>query len=325
MLRSVVGDGRDKSKALEVGRYHFVVQDKETYVILDAAPSGDWTKGEELRLLSADAYASVTSPANLKMVPEKYLAFQGKKMRFYGPNGEVCRGQVVSLEVMSRVRPHFGTVNYWNRKEAPRPSKKVVTREAWRLGDIGRVLVGRVIPMAGNDCRSASWARDAALDAPKLLESQRVEPELVVKALRKFEKLKGYKDIQASYVKEVPLPRPVKWHKYGDASPTISALKSADGVHQFISIAVKAGDPCALQFDTEFWAMWRVIGVGKRQRLQLISDEVHPGALFVPRGGADVDQDGRYEFFGNDALVQPAGAVVRESLSVSVPSLDCGC
>ncbi|MCO4762322.1 MAG: nuclear transport factor 2 family protein [Myxococcales bacterium] len=324
MLSSTVDNSGPKPKPLGPEQFGFVVHDGGVYLVLDSKPKREWADGKRLRLLQAGGYASVTSPAHTKKLPEGLKAWRGKKVVLYGPAGEVCRGQAVALSVMSRVHPHFGTVEYWRGDLKAKPDGATIAREAWRLGDSGRLLVARVMPLPGSDCRGASWGRSAELDAPVTTQRTTVDPVVAAVALRDFEKLKGFKLLQKAYVAEVQLPRALTWNKYKGAVPRVSMLANQDGTQRFVSVAVSAGDSCG-DFLGELWAIWRVIGEGRATRLQLLTDDTAPGRMFVPRAAADVDGDGSYEFIGVDALQQPAGPILHESDSIEVPSLDCPC
>lgn len=324
MLRSIVDKSGPKAKALKGDSFGFVLHDNGPYLVLHTQPKREWADGKRLRLLQAGSYASVTSPAKTDKLPAELTAWQSRKVVLYGPQGEVCRGQAVALSVMARVRPHFGTVNYWRGDLDAKPDGATVAREAWRLGDTGRLLVARVLPMKGSDCRGAIWGRSAEEKVPTLATPVAVDPFVAAKAMAALTKLKGFALIQKEYVAEVPLPRALTWHKFKGASAKVAMLATADGMHRFIGVGVAAGDGCG-EFQGDLWAMWRVIGEGKKSRLQLLTDETAPGRVFMPRAGADMDGDGRFEFMSVDGLLQPAGPVLRSTLSVEVPSLDCPC
>ncbi len=324
MLGSEVKRGGPKAAVIDSRDFGFVLHDDGPYMVLHTAPDKSWAKGKQLRLLQAGSYASVTSPAVVGKLPEALRSWRGRTVQLYGAKGRVCRGQVVGLHVMSRVRPHGATVSYWRGDEKSRPDGGSIAREAWRLGDTGRVLVGKVMPLQGNDCRGALWSRDAERDAPQLAVPVAVDPPIAARAVAALRKLRSYKTLQKAYVSEVPLPRALEWDRYKAAAPTVSFLANSDGTRRFVSVSVRAGDGCG-DFYGELWAIWRIVGEGPKARLQLLTDDAVPGRVFIPRAAADVDGDGRMEFIGSDGLLQPTGPILRESLSVETPSLECPC
>ncbi len=324
MLQSVVDNSGPKASAIGAEHFGFVVQDGGFYLVLNTRPKRDWADGKRLRLLQAGSYASVTSPAKLDKIPATLTAWRGRKVALYGPQGEVCRGQAVALAIMARVRPHFGTVQYWRGDLDAKPDGATVAREAWRLGDTGRLLVARLLPMPGHDCRAATWGRSAEETPPKVAAPIAMEPIVAARAMAELKKLKGFELVQQAFVAEVPLPRALTWDAIKGASVKVTMLGTTDASARFVSVAISAGDGCG-DFQGDFWAIWRVVGEGKTARLQLLTDDTAPGRLFVPRSASDMDADGRYEFLGSDALLQPAGPILRHTESIEVPSLDCPC
>ena len=226
---------------------------------------------------------------------------------------------------MTRVRPHFGTIAYWKGEEGGKPlPRSQIAKEAWQLGDAGRLLVGRIEPVKANDCRGALWAHDAEAPEPAIIGPAKGSPILMKTAQIAFRKLKGYGEIQKSYIELTTLPRPQFWDKFDGGTLKISVLSSEGAKQRFIAVAAQAGGGCG-DFIGEYWAIWRVLGEDDKARLVLMTDDRAPGRYFVPRTAVDLDGDGAPEFIGTDAVLQPAGPVLRETDGIEVPNLDCPC
>ncbi len=325
MLRSEVASGESSHKPLSKDAFGFVVFAAEaSWVVLDTRPKSKWATGAP-KLLSIQPYAVSLRDVDMKAVPKQASRMVNREMRLFGATGQICRGHIDKLALLSRVRPHFGTVNYWKGDEGgkPLPSAKIA-KEAWDLGDAGRLLVGRIKPVKANECRGTLWARDAAEAEPAVIGPVSVQPLLLKAAQTAFRKLKGYGEIQKSYIEMTSLPRPKYWDKFEGGAPKISILANADGSQKYIAMAATAGTGCG-DFIGEYWAIWRVMGSDDKPRLVLVTDDRAPGRYFMPRTAADIDGDGTLEFIGTDAVLQPVGAVLRETDGVEVPDLDCPC
>ena len=328
MLASIVESGNAPAAALPREDFAFVIhEDKEAYAVIHLAPEEAWSKGK-LKLLAGGGRASVRRPAVLDALPEALRSWPGRQIDVHGSAGPACRGHIDKLYVLTRVEPHFGTVQYWNGEEGGAPiSKARVAREAWGLGQSGRLLVGHIKPVPRARCHAGFWARAADRPAPLIASSAPADPMLVRQALNRFRKLRGYVQVQKAYRDETASPRAPWWDAFQNGSPSVTFLQGADGKSSWISVAALAGDGCG-EFMGEFWALWQVRpakAAGKAPTLVLLSDDRDPGRFFQPQLAVDLDGDGRMEFLSTDGVFRPTGAVLRESEAIEVPNLDCPC
>lgn len=326
MLESTVEDGEAPPAPMAREDFAFVIhEDDQAYVVLDLQPKSDWSKGK-LDLLSFGARASVRRPAVPDALPEGLRAWADRDVQINGRGGLACRGRVDKLYVLTRVEPHFGTVQYWQGEDKPL-AKRRIAREAWGLGQGGRLLVGHVKPVARHNCRAGFWARAAGRAETRIVSSVPADPQLVRQALNRFRKLRGFGQVQRAYLAETAEPRPPTWDVYQDAKPSVTFLQGPDGAVGWISVASRAGDGCG-EFMGEYWALWQVRPArmaGKAPTLVLLTDEREPGRFFVPELAVDLDGDGRMEFLSTDAIMRQAGVVLRDTESIEVPNLDCPC
>ncbi len=328
MLSSVVEKGGHPIKPLARQHFAFVIhQNNAPYVVLHLKPKNGWSEGK-LELLSSGASASVRQPAIVSALPEDLRGWAGAEVDVHGSAGRVCGGKVNSLYLLSRVEPHFGTVQYWDGHagDPPAPQDKIAS-EAWDLGRGGRLLVGHVEVSGTGDCAAGFWARAAGQPEPLIARSTSADPLLVRAALQRFRKLRGHAAVQKAYMEEVPTPRKQWWDGFQDAAPEVTVFQDAAGAPGWIAIGARAGDGCG-EFMGEYWALWRVRPARdpkKPPALALLTDEADPGRYFQPRLAVDLDRDGKMEFIGVNGLLQSAGPILRESESVEVPNLDCPC
>ncbi len=328
MLSSVVEKGDNPITPLARHDFAFVVQDGgESYMVLHLNPEPKWSQGK-IELLSSGSSASTRQPAVVEALPESLRGWNGTEVDVQGSHGRVCGGKVDGLYVLSRVEPHFGTVQYWaGERDEPPPAPEKIAEEAWALGHGGRVLVGRVSNPHQGACKSGFWARVAGRPTPTLAATTTADPLLIRSVLDRFRKLRGHQIVQKDYMAEVAAPRTTWWDRFQDAAPAVTVMKDANGQPGWVSVAARAGDGCG-EFMGEFWALWRIRLTADNKKppvLTLLTDERNPGRYFQPRLGVDLDGDGKMEFIGNRGLLQPAGPILRESESVEVPSLDCPC
>ena len=328
MLGSTVESGDAPAAALPREDFAFVIhEDNQAYVVLDLRPEAAWSKGK-LQLLAAGARATVRQPAVVDALPEPLRGWVGRDVQVNGSSGPACRGHVDKLYVLTRVEPHFGTVQYWQGEEGGAPvAKWRVAREAWGLGQGGRLLVGHIKPVSREKCGTGFWARAMGRAETKVAGSAAADPLVVREALNRFRKLSGYVQVQKAYLAETSLPRPPWWDGFQDAKPSVTFLQGPEGEGGWISVASRAGDGCG-EFIGEFWALWQIRppkSPGKAPTLVLLSDERDPGRFFMPELAVDLDGDGRVEFLSGDAIMRQAGAELRDAESIDVPNLDCPC
>ncbi|GEM_PF-619931 len=325
MLRSELAAGEAKAKPLSARTFGFIVHSEEhAYVVLSRNVDSAWAAGRP-KVLSMSPHAVTVRDVNAAKLPAEIAKIKGLELRLNGPSGQVCRGVVDKLVVMGRVTPHFSTIGYWRGEEGGRPlPSQTIAKEAWSLGDTGRLVVGRIKPVKANICRGAVWAHDASAPEPTILGPVTPSPLLIRAAQRAFRKLKGYREIQKSYLEMTKLPRAEHWDRFNKSAPSIQVLGSKDGLTKYVAVSAHAGDGCG-DFIGEYWAIWRVKGTDDKPSLVLMTDDRAPGRFFVPRLATDLDGDGTHEFISADGLLQPVGPVLRESQGIEVPNLDCPC
>lgn len=293
------------------------------FVLLAQGDAGLQGSGDPV-VVTADHVAMARKPVPTATLPEIWKPWIGRDLVLHGPQGMRCRGQVTHIDLLSRVEPHFSTVQRWKGEQGEtKPSDSEIRDEVWSLGQAGLQVVGHFVPVAGESCRGALWARVAdAVDAPALADAK-VEPVLLAAALRAARGLPGWKSRQRDYAEATTLPRPEQWDAYDGGAPQVRAFATGTG-ERLLWLSLRAGTGCG-DFLGEFWALWQVQGEGAGAKMRLLSDDREPGRIVRPEMAVDVDGDGRVELIGVDGVLRAIGPTWRIDPSWELPSLDCGC
>lgn len=290
--------------------------------------SGDMGLSEVARgeptLVVAEHVAMARKTVTSEHLDEPLKQWVGRNLVLHGPQGLRCRGQVTHIELLSRVEPHFSTVQRWKGEEGEtKPSDAEIRDEVWSLGQAGLQVVGHFVPVRGESCRGALWAHVADATEPAALAEAKVEPSLLALALRSARALSGWKARQRDYAEATALPRPEHWDAYDGGAPQVRAFTTANG-ERLLWLSLRAGTGCG-DFLGEFWALWQVQGEGAAAKLRLLSDDREPGRIVRPEMAVDADGDSRVELIGVDGVLRAVGPTWRIEPSWELPSLDCGC
>lgn len=280
-------------------------------VLLDDAPTVKTGAGRA-RLLSDEYPVVAVQDANAEMLDARLSGMKERKVVLYGPRGEVCRGTLGTISIYSRHLPHFGTREMWAGEDRTSPtSRSAIAAEAMSI-DMGRVFGAKVNPEPGQNCAGATWARDAALDAPILYQRDFVPESLKSLGRSKLRGLRGY----VAATKEVG----TAWEGEGH----FDLFTDPTGGRRFLTMWAQFGYGCG-DPSASLWAIWEVIEDGNGPGLVLMTDERDPGSLFVPEAAADVDGDGAPEFFAPQTMVRQAGPILAPLEMYSIPDFDCPC
>ena len=293
------------------------------FVLLAPGNAGLVGRGDPV-LVVADHVAMARQPVATESLPETWKPWAGRNLVLHGPQGLRCRGQITHVELLSRVEPHFSSVQRWKGIEGEtKPSDAEIRDEVWSLGQAGVQVAGHFVPVSGESCRGALWAHVADAAEPTPLAEAKVEPALLAMALRSARGLKGWKARQGDYAQETSLPRPEQWDAYDGGAPQVRAFATPTG-ERLLWLSLRAGTGCG-DFLGEFWALWQVQGEGASAKLRLLSDDREPGRIVRPEMAVDVDGDGHIELIGVDGVLRAIGPTWRIDPSWELPSLDCGC
>ncbi len=272
--------------------------------------------------------AVTRAPVHGGKVAEEEAAVVGRTVTLYDAGGEVCTATVGDLVALTRFWGHFGMVETWDGSAREwDPGRRQPTRQeiADEIANMHTPeLWAELRPGEGQVCTGATWARDAALPAPKpwthdatLAEAMRPTAE------KAFRKLPGYAAQQEAFAAEGGTGT---WH---DGPVLLTAFTDRASGGTYVTAAATGGDGCGA-FWGELWAVWEVTSGG---RLTLRTDGREPGVYFVAQSAVDLDGDQVPELLGlEDAWVPgPALVGVGEDRTFGVvqnagmPSFDCPC
>lgn len=323
MLASTV-DRPDDTPTLDSADFAFVDHFDASYVVLRHGAADVVARGA-VKLHAAAAVAAAGRRVLDADVPELWRPWIGRGISIYNGGKVACRGQVVHLELMARVAPHFGTLEHWATiAKGDTAALAAVADDIWDMGQGGLALVGRVVPVGGASCSGGYWARADDRPAVVPLAEAGPDPLLQKRAQTAFRALRGWATVQKEFASAIELPRVERWDQYGEAVPLTIAFDVADGSERLLWLSVAAGDGCG-DFRGDLSGLWRVRGVGAKATLQLLSDDLDPGRTAYPKVAVDLDGDGRAELIGHDAVLVPVGPTWRLGPHNEIPSLDCPC
>lgn len=250
--------------------------------------------------------------------------WNGRAVIGYAASGEVCRGQVAELGVVTRVVPHFGTVQDWQGTDGgPKADDAAIATALVELGGAG-VRAGKVTPAAGQSCKDARWFRGAdAPEAKPLAKSTAVDAALLAAATAALQRDPAYAALQKDYATEVADPKPAQWWAWEDKAEAV--LLTGNG-KTYLAVHKRAGDFCG-GFGAELGAIWQVVQDGPKPVLQLLAVGPQVGPV---EAALDADGDGEAEFvipllFEGTELWRKVGPTWKAVDTHDVPYLDCPC
>jgi hypothetical protein len=292
MLRSqVISSARNPAaSSIELG---FVLElEGASYLILDGATPPAVEK--EPRLLEGSdepkvAMIDLTDPE----LPAALADRKGDRVRV----DDDCVAEITGFVVISRVVPHFGTVQDWNGgidPDDPRPpaSPAEIARSVFEMGE--QVVGARLSACSGR------WAVPAG--APRAVQAEKVtDDKLVARALAAFARTPEVIGQQDRYDGDG------KWWDGAD----VKAFRHPRSGEVLVSVAAREGEGCG-QFEAASWVLYRVVN-GRLEQLQVGSPPLNILEAL------DLDGDGRLELiveadgFGTElALVDPEDGAIIE-------------
>lgn len=311
LLRSDIERKGAKPMPLAPGQWMPVEDLGGPAVIIASADAAKLGTGKP-RLVDTGMPVIASQAVNEDLLSDSDKAMRGRHFVLYGPGGEVCRATVGTLQLYSRHDPHFGTRMTWDGEDGqPKWTDAEIADQAMSI-DIGTVLAGTLVPEAGQSCRDAMWARDAALPPPAVFLKSAAPADLVTMGRAKFRAMKGYRDAIADVGQA--------WEGNGE----YFLFEGQSTGRKFLTTRAITGNGCG-DPTAEFWAIWEVTEGDGGRKLTLLTDQANPGPLFFPLAAADVDGDGIPEFFSAQSVVRTAGPLMVVEDAFPIPSFDCPC
>ncbi len=227
---------------------------------------------------------SMRCPLNPRDLSTSQRRWIGKKLKLYGPGGEICEAQAGAPQLWMEFIPHFGQVQVWEGSEftgAEKPSTPAeILEDAQSMASDEDYSLAFSLKLKGK-CKGALWARDAALPKPKLLKK---EKKL---SWRAFRKLKAWKKIQRDYKRQdIRQGAPSNWDEY-DAQRL--GKRYTGGSKELLFFSSIAGSGCGGYFG-ELTGIWqkgpkdKLLWKGERGFLPEAVMEVDGFLLFLERG-----------------------------------------
>lgn len=260
--------------------------------------------------LEADSqlFTSV-APVDEGALPAEASAWTQRKLRL----DDGCQAEVDGFVLLSRVEPHFGTVQTWQGVgDLPGPAldEAQTAREAFALA--GTQLAARL-----RGCSQGAFAQRVETPAPISAIELTDEP-LLARGRAAFVALPTVQALQRRHRKEAEDPSGVWWQQ----SLKAEAFRHPSSGQVLISVQADNGGTCA-DFSAADWALFEARG----DRLVRLRDELTPARVVR---ALDVDGDGRLELLVEHPDLSTDRVLVSPDQAWSEPRLvrsyqDCPC
>lgn len=323
MKSSSTGAARGQGEVPKEREFSFVVEAPEPLLLLAAPVDTNAVHGPLRYLDDTRARRDVLT----KALPENLRGLVGERFALYGPEGEVCRGEVTGFDVLVHAQPHFGMQQGWQGAEGKVATPEERAVELWRLTERnGRFLVAKL--QTEGPCSGARWARAENLPKPTVWRRRDPGPEESNALLQAARASRVHKELQAQF--QAAFSKTTHWDATGVA-PRMAVFEDGTG-QVFASLSVASGedDSCASPFDAEAWFLFQKRGTA----WSLVSappdghvDSAWPRFLnpLHTELAFDLDGDGRPEFLGGNDLFRESGGNYRAVLNLSPAYFDCPC
>lgn len=251
----------------------------------------------------------------LERLPADARSLLGARLQAVAADGAVCATQIQSLEVRGQVLPHFSFGRSESGELVERPPEQEL-QELWQLTDRGgRDLVGVLQP----PCTGSLWVLEAGDPVPQSHTPSAVDGALLAAAMKLYERLPRYAELQASFLEYHPRSRE-PWHggvqahqfqpKQGRTTLLLSGFR----------------DEGCSDFSGALSAVFEV-GAGSPPKLTLLGTLDREAA--EPVTAFDLDGDGHLEILnGSDKFrfsIHYDGKGLDSKELLDVLNLDCPC
>ncbi|MET0283751.1 MAG: nuclear transport factor 2 family protein [Polyangiales bacterium] len=248
-----------------------------------------------------------TAQVDEAQLPAAATGWKKRKVRL----DDGCIAEVESFVLLSRVEPHFGTVQAWKGDDEHKPlTPAQIAQEAFALTEpqVAAKLSG---------CKQGVIAQREEASAP--VAGERVSDDaLLAKARAAFIKLPSVQALQKRHLKEAEDPSGVWW----ESSLKAEAFKHPASGQTLLSVQADNGGVCD-EFAASEWVLFEL----RDGKLVKLRDGMAPARV---NRALDLDGDGRLELlveqpdFSTDyALVSPDRAWTEPQLTHSYQ--DCPC
>lgn len=251
----------------------------------------------------------------LERLPAAARTLIGARLQAIGADGAVCATQIKALEVRGQVLPHFSFGRNENGEFVERPQEQAL-EELWELTEKGgRDLVGVLDP----PCKNSLWVLDAGDPLPRIHTPRAVDGALLAAAMKLYERLPRYKELQASFLEYHPNSNE-PWHGGVEAHQ----FQPKQG-HGTLVISGWRDDGCS-DFSGALSAVFEV-GTSSPPKVVLLGALDREAA--EPVTAFDLDGDGHLEIMNGSEkfrfLINYDGKALASKELLDVLNLDCPC
>lgn len=313
---TVVDDGRGVSQAERLGARPLVTLGDQLYVILDTEiPENPNYVGGAVNVergLAASRYVRHAGGQGEGNQAGSYS--DGATLRLYGEDGHICDARIGDQHVLSRMVPHFGSVQTWGGVDGAEPVPDAeVAAEVFELG--AKFMVAELEHPRG-ECEHAIWAAPPGSGVRAYVNGEIVQ-ELVELATTALMESEEWQQLQEIFEDEFDGEGP--WHDYDGGGIDIAPYGTTEGP-RILVVTASAGSGCG-DFRGALTAVFRVSGRGESQnigrRRSFLLGVIEPqGAFEADRSLHLVSEAGLWSF-GDDDLTR--------WFAVDVPDYDCSC
>jgi hypothetical protein len=275
-------------------------------LVLAKAPEEAWASGPaRLDDDGSSGQWSASRSVDPKKLPPALAAWSGKKVHLFG-GAKPCDATVGTMRIVSRERPHFGTVQEWRERKL---SKRRLADLVWGA-EAGRVLAAQLV----GGC-SALYARAAGVPTGDVVTAGTADAALRMRALAEFRRLPAAQAAQKDYGTRDDSEGQA-WDE--DAVVKIVRTQSHGQPLTLVQVRAEAGDECGghLELSVLF-----EVGAGGKLVLRSAADATLPELT----GAADVDGDGEPELLFGLGYLRRKGAVYEPAAELRIPDYDCPC
>ncbi len=275
MLRSELVDATSASKGL--GDFYFLLDGD---LVIPAEGGTPEPKGDITLQTDGDQWMTAAAELDESELDDEQLALKGQSFR----TDEGCVGTLTGFHMVSRLEPHFGTVQGWNCQyvdgDCEKASDEDRAAQIWESGE--RLLLGTI-----DGCASGSYAQPAA--RPDFPRGEVItDDKLRAQALKAFAKLE---DVSSQgegedWPEEVAKEAKTWWK----GIEVVQIFKHPVSGQILVSVMASTGNGCG-DFTASGWQLWEARGGA-------LLPIVFGSAPFAVEKGIDVDGDGVLELIG---------------------------